>query len=319
MAVSLIKKEEAHILRVLPMLLKKDARFRQEVSIVLSEVFASKGELERILEEMQKSREESNQRLEEFAKRFEEHDRRFELQIKELQALKKEATERFETMDKRLSLQISDLEIEMDRRFDAIKERLEVIVVAIDRQFEAMQQQMDKRFEAMQQQMDKRFEAMQQQMDKRFEAMQQQMDERFEAMDKRFEDQKDWVGKVVGGLQGRAGRNLEDVIAGTLRVALNRRDIKPESIIMRKEFLDDEGKIGPAGRSYEIDIYAHNSESMIFEIKSYAEPEDVLRFNDKAELVKEKLGIPNSSKILITLQKGRKMVDACRNLGVELV
>ncbi|MEW5766814.1 MAG: hypothetical protein AB1797_04195 [bacterium] len=245
MAISLIKEEE-HILKILPRLLKRDDRFRHEVSIILSEAFATRGELKQILEEIQKSREETNRRFEESReetnRRFEESDRRFDLQIKELQAFRKETAERFAAMDKR-----------------------------------------------------------------------------FDAMDKRFEDQKDWVARVVGGLQGRAGRNLEDVIAGTLRVALNRRDIRPENIIMRKKFLDDEGKIGPVGRDYEIDIYAHNSESIIFEVKSYAEPEDVVRFNDKAELVKEKLNLPSPSKILITLQKGREMVELCRRLGVELV
>ena len=39
---------------------------------------------------------------------------------------------------------------------------------------------------------------------------------------------------VVGGFQRRAGRELEDAIAGTLRLAL-KRDIKPENITMRKK------------------------------------------------------------------------------------
>ncbi|MFH1897428.1 MAG: hypothetical protein ABH886_04205 [Candidatus Desantisbacteria bacterium] len=207
---SMMKENERHILSLLPTLLRKDDEFRRNVSVILSEVFATKGELRQILEEIHKSREEAN---------------------------------------------------------------------------------------------------------KRFEAM----DKRFDVMDKRFEDQKDWVGTVIGGLQGRADRNLEDTIAGTLRVALNRKDIKPESIKLRQRIQDDEGVIGPKGRDYEFDILMNNGETAIFEIKSYAEPDDVIRFNDKVELAKQKLGLTNLSKIFITLQKHKEMVNTCKETGVELV
>lgn len=46
-----------------------------------------------------------------------------------------------------------------------------------------------------------------------------------------------------------------------------------------------------------------DTESMIFEIKSYAEEEDVERFNDKAELAMKKLGLKKPIKALITLDK----------------
>ena len=225
---SMMKENERHILSLLPTLLQKDDEFRRSVSVILSEVFATKGELRQILEEISKSREESN-------KRFEEMDRRFEQR-----------------------------QIEIDKRFDA-------------------------------------------------------MDKRFDVMDKQFEDQKDWVSTVIGGLQGRAGRNLEDTIAGTLRVALKRKDIKPESIKLRQKIQDDDGIIGPKGRDYEFDILMHNGETAIFEIKSYAETEDVLRFNDKVELAKQKLGLINPSKIFITLQKHKDMMNTCKETGVELV
>ena len=264
---SMMKENERHILSLLPTLLQKDDEFRRSVSVILSEVFATKGELRQILEEISKSREESN-------KRFEEMDRRFEQR-----------------------------QIEIDKRFEEMDRRFEQRQIEIDKRFDAM----DKRFDVM----DKRFDAM----DKRFDVM----DKRFDVMDKQFEDQKDWVSTVIGGLQGRAGRNLEDTIAGTLRVALKRKDIKPESIKLRQKIQDDDGIIGPKGRDYEFDILMHNGETAIFEIKSYAETEDVLRFNDKVELAKQKLGLINPSKIFITLQKHKDMMNTCKETGVELV
>ena len=145
-----------------------------------------------------------------------------------------------------------------DERFERLLQELKAFREDTNRRFEAA----DKRFEAI---------------DKRFE----EVYHRFDKMDRDFKDLKDWVG-IVGGFQRRAGRSLEDAVAGTLRIALG-KEVKPENIMMRKKITDDEGLIGPKGRCYEIDLCVTDTESLIFEIKSYAEEEDIERFNDKAE------------------------------------
>ena len=53
---------------------------------------------------------------------------------------------------------------------------------------------------------------------------------------------------------------------------------------------------------------------MIFEIKSYAEEEDVERFNDKAELAK-KLNLKRAKKAIITLEKHPSFVRFCIEAG----
>ncbi len=171
----------------------------------------------------------------------------------------------------------------------------------------AFREDMNRRFEAS----DKKFEEHREDTNRRFEAV----DKRFDKVDSKFNDLKDWVGIVVGGFQRRAGRSLEDAVAGTLRIALD-KDVKPENITMRKKIKDDEGMIGPKGRSYEIDLCLTNTESLIFEIKSYAEEEDIERFNDKAELVKKKLGLKKVVKVLITLEKHPSVVKQCDKLGI---
>lgn len=98
----------------------------------------------------------------------------------------------------------------------------------------------DKRFERI----DKRFE----EMDRRFNALVQEMRAFREDTNRRFEDLHSWVGIVVGGFQRRAGKGLEEAIAGTLRIAIHRPDIKSEKIILRERIIDDKGLIGPKGR-----------------------------------------------------------------------
>jgi len=96
------------------------------------------------------------------------------------------------------------------------------------------------------------------------------------------------------------------------------RDIRPENITMRKKIKDDEGMIGPKGREYEIVLYITDGESLIFEIKSYAEEEDVERFNDKAELAKKKLNSNRAKKAIITLEKHPSFVRFCEQMGIEV-
>jgi len=179
-----------------------------------------------------------------------------------------------------------------DERFERLLQELKAFRKDTNRRFEAA----DKRFEAI---------------DKRFE----EVYHRFDKMDRDFKDLKDWVGIVVGGFQRRAGRSLEDAVAGTLRIALG-REVKPENIMMRKKITDDEGLIGPKGRSYEIDLCVTDTESLIFEIKSYAEEEDIERFNDKAELAIKKLGLKKVEKALITLEKRPLVVELCDKFGI---
>jgi hypothetical protein len=203
----------------------------------------------------------------------------------------KKSDERFE----KLLQELRAFREDTNRRFEAVDKRFE----AIDKRFEAI----DKRFEAV----DKRFEAV----DKRFEEVYR----RFDKVDRDSKDLKDWVGIVVGGFQRRAGRNLEDAVAGTLRIALG-REVQPGTIMMRKKIVDDEGMIGPAGREYEIDLCITNEECLIFEIKSYAEEEDIERFNDKAELAIKKLGLKKVEKALITLEKRPSIVELCDKFGI---
>jgi len=177
----------------------------------------------------------------------------------------------------------------------------------------AFREDSNRRFEEMREDMNRRFEAA----DKKFEEMREDTNRRFDKVDSDFKDLKDWVGIVVGGFQRRAGRNLEDAVAGTLRIALG-KDVKPENIRMRQKIQDDEGMIGPKGRSYEIDLCVTNTECLIFEIKSYAEEEDIERFNDKAELALKKWDLKNMKKVLITLEKRPLVVELCDKFGIQV-
>ncbi|MFN8495056.1 MAG: hypothetical protein U0350_46060 [Caldilineaceae bacterium] len=189
--------------------------------------------------------------------------------------------------------------------------------------FEQVKQQfkeVDQRFE----QVDQRFE----QIDQRFE----QVDQRFEQVDQRFDeirgdlkemrnymtDVKDWVTLTVGRVQVRAGRNLEDIVAGAMRVALKNPDIRPDQIKMRQKIVDTEGYIFPPGRQKEVDLIANNGSLIAFEVKSAAEVDDVDDFDEKVRLLKHQRPDKQVRGVFITLAPEPDVQQRCRELGIEL-
>ncbi|PXF52211.1 MAG: hypothetical protein C4B56_06645 [Candidatus Methanophagaceae archaeon] len=300
------------VVKSLPGLLREHPELRTEICKILSDEFVIRSEFyeymkksderfERLLQELKAFREDTNRRFEAADKRFEALDKRFEEMREDMNRRFEAADKRFDAIDKRFEEVYRRFEV-IDKRFEEVYRRFEVI----DKRFEEVYRRfevIDKRFEEVY----RRFEAM----DKRFE----EVYHRFDKVDRDFKDLKDWVGIVVGGFQRRAGRSLEDAVAGTLRIALG-REVKPENIMMRKKITDDEGLIGPKGRSYEIDLCVTDTESLIFEIKSYAEEEDIERFNDKAELAIKKLGLKKVQKALITLEKRPLVMELCDKFGI---
>lgn len=160
-------------------------------------------------------------------------------------------------------------------------------------------------------QMDGRFD----QVDQRFD----QVDQRLDQMDERFQNLKDWVEMVVGRFQTRSGRKLEDVVAGALRLALKRPDIRPESIRLRQKIVDTEGRFFPRGREKEFDLLAEDSHYLVFEVKSAAEVEDVETFHDKVELVRALHPDKAVQGVLITLAPEEDVRQRCQQLDIGLV
>lgn len=232
-----------------------------------------------------------------------------ELKYEVFRILNEEFVSRREMME--ILEEMRQFRLETSERFKATQKQM-------DERFQAMQNQMDERFEATQKQMDERFEATQKQMDERFNAVQNQMKDQFNQLVSMNQDTKDWVGVVVGGFQVRAGRNLEEAVAATLRVALRMQGIEPEHIQMRQKIFDESGLIGPSGRSYEYDILIYNGESYVFEVKSVPDFEDVDRFRDKCDLVSRELDLKRVHCVIITLAKTPELIRYCEQKGVEL-
>jgi len=133
----LIKEEEEHIKRILPLLLKKDVEFRREIYIILTETFPTREELKQILDELRIFRKEVNERFEAVGRRFEAVDRRFEAVDRRFETLIKEMNLRFEAVIKEmrsgfevLGDRISRAELSAGRFTRRVGHRLEEAIAA---------------------------------------------------------------------------------------------------------------------------------------------------------------------------------------------
>jgi len=219
----------------------------------------------------------------------------------------------------------------MDRRFEEAREESNRRFEVVDRRFEAM----DRRFEEAREESNKRFEEAREESNKRFEEAREESNKRFETVDRRFEElifvigkikedvknHEDFVNIIVGGFQRRAGRSLENMVAGTLRYALDRGDITSDNLKLREKVKDTRGMLGKKDREYEYDILLSKGKDIVFEIKSCPDKEDIERFADKCELIiKEKCPDKNKiEKVLVTLDKSSEVVETCAENDIILV
>lgn len=154
-----------------------------------------------------------------------------------------------------------------------------------------------------------------------------EVDERFEKIDERFEEISQQIARTdakvdltVGGFQRRAGRKLENMVAEVLRFGLKRQDVSADNVRLRQKLADVEGVVGPAGRTYEVDILVDNSSLVVFEVKSAAcKVEEIDRFADKVALVRRQHPGKAVEGALISLEPADTVKARCAEWGIQIV
>jgi hypothetical protein len=179
----------------------------------------------------------------------------------------------------------------------------------------AMREDTNRRFEELRQDMNHRFEAV----DRRFEAI----DHRFEAVDRRFEAvieelrnhsrQLRDVNIHLSALGGRVGYGLEDMVKAVVEEFAGHAFPVAERLLLR----DETGEVfGVAGAEVEFDLYVHNGEAYLVEVKSHLKPSDVLSFHQKVQFARKKLGrevIP----LILALSMDARAEESMRSLDIR--
>jgi hypothetical protein len=201
------------------------------------------------------------------------------------------------------------------QEFMALLDEMRATREDTNRRFEELRQDMNRRFEELRQDMNSRFEAV----DRRFEAV----DRRFEAVDRRFEavieelrDHSRQLRDVnihLSALGGPVGYGLENMVKAVVEEFAGHTFPAAERLLLR----DETGEVfGVAGAEVEFDLYVHNGEAYLVEVKSHLKPSDVLSFYQKVQFARKKLGrevIP----LILALSMDAKAEESMRSLGIR--
>lgn len=230
-------------------------------------------------------------RRDEFARLLDEFQAMRGEMAQRFEAMQREMTARFEAVDRRFTAG--------DQRFDSVDQRLDKVEQRLDN----VDQRLDN--------VDQRLEQVDQRLDT--------MDQRFEALTNEVRGLRHWMHMNVGGLQGRIGKRMEDVVAGAFCYGLERADIKPENVKLRQKITDPEGVVFRPGREREVDIIALDREIIVFEVKAAADPDDVESFADKLELVRHQNPNVKVDGVFVSLGADARVRRRCAEKGLRLI
>lgn len=123
----------------------------------------------------------------------------------------------------------------------------------------------------------------------------------------------------VGSLGRRIGLDLERTIFNVYRDMLFGLGIRDVGKIEKFTFTDHEGRYLSRGAKIEVDIYTHDNELYLVEVKSLLEEEDIEWFNRKCEIIAEILGRNVKRKIIVAVNTTREALERAGKLGIDIV
>jgi hypothetical protein len=302
-----------YIIQVLPQLLRQQPEIVTTIEGIVAHQFPRRDEFARMFEEVKLLREDMH-------RRFEQTDRRLDLVERHLE----QTDQRLEKMDRRIELVEQRLE-KIEQRIELVEERLE----KMDRRIDLVEQRlekMDRRIELVEQ----RLELLREEMNQRFDKQHQEIlgikrhlikvESTLERMENKITKFDAWLKIIAGNVGDEKGQALEQLFALGLTYGLKNRDVKPETIQLRQQFVDTEGLIYlKKGKYIEVDIIAEDGMFTVFEVKSSAVGTDVETFARKVKLIQ----IQNLDKqvqgIFISLGAKDEVKQCCQEYDLELI
>jgi len=139
---------------------------------------------------------------------------------------------------------------------------------------------------------------------------------------KRIEELARAIGELkvsVGSMGRRIGLDLEKAILNVYKDALIGLGIRDVNRIEKFTYKDLDGRFFERGAKIEIDVYAHDQEAYLIEVKSMLEESDVDWFNEKCKAASELIGRRVTRKIIVAVNATREALSRAKELGVDVV
>jgi len=123
---------------------------------------------------------------------------------------------------------------------------------------------------------------------------------------------------ALGSIGKRMGLGLERTLLKVYEDLLEKRGISP-SKVEKFIYIDYDGRYYRRGAKIEVDIYAHNEEVTLIEIKSLIEEDDVYWFYEKAKIVERIIGKEASRLLIVGVNAVKEAVEEAQKLGIDII
>ncbi|WP_238027469.1 hypothetical protein [Metallosphaera javensis (ex Hofmann et al. 2022)] len=84
-------------------------------------------------------------------------------------------------------------------------------------------------------------------------------------------------------------------------------------------YVDENGTFGEKGGIYEVDILKRDGTTYLIEVKSYAQPKDVSRFNHTCYVVSKVLNLEKPVKMMVVNVATGRALERANYLGIRLI
>lgn len=149
---------------------------------------------------------------------------------------------------------------------------------------------------------------------RRFEVVEQALLAQSEGL-KRVEREVRDIRIGFGSLGRRLGRGLEEVVRATVEEFSGVGPLRAERLVLK----DTDGEVfGVRGQAIEFHAFVHDGKRFLVEVKSFAEPEDVLVFFRKVQFAESHLR-ESFEKLIIAPFADEEAIRLARSLGIPIL
>ncbi|BCS91441.1 DUF3782 domain-containing protein [Metallosphaera javensis (ex Sakai et al. 2022)] len=124
--------------------------------------------------------------------------------------------------------------------------------------------------------------------------------------------------KSIGSISSRWGFNQEAMVRDFMGEILKQEGLDI-SQISSYTYVDENGTFGEKGGIYEVDILKRDGTTYLIEVKSYAQPKDVSRFNHTCYVVSKVLNLEKPVKMMVVNVATGRALERANYLGIRLI
>jgi hypothetical protein len=124
---------------------------------------------------------------------------------------------------------------------------------------------------------------------------------------------------AVGSISSRMGLDLEKAVLNVYKDVLLGLGVRDVDKVEKFTYRDYDGKFFSKGARIEVDVYAHDEEAYLIEVKSLLEEGDVDWFDQKCKVASELIGKRVRRRIIVAVNATKESLERAKKLDIDVI